>query len=137
MYLGLLAIAIVPALQAAWNADGTDVKEEQKLVFVTKQDDLPSLKPGQANNLSLEVNRPLTPKSTKEWKVKGLSYYIIGGIKVVDRAVVRPPYPATKGAKTVDGKAVYTASPTKENEYSTADAYPVSTTDDTRTLERL
>jgi hypothetical protein len=133
MYLGLLAIAIVPALQAAWNAAGTDIKEAEKLVFVTAQKDIPPLISNAYGAIGIGVNFPLTPKSTKEWKMEGQISCVVGGIAIDEKGVAMVPYPDKKETKPVSGQLTYEASLTAAKEVK---ARPVSTTDDTRSLTR-
>lgn len=134
--LSMLALTTAPALQAEWKADGTDIVENGPLAFATAQANIPVLYSDKPNATKVKVNVPPTPKSTREWKMVGLSTCVIGGVKADITGVAMVPYPEKYEAKQIKGIATYKATPTKENEYSTADAHPVSTTNDTRTLTR-
>lgn len=134
--LGVLALATALPLQAKWDAGGTDIKENGALTFATAQKNIPILYSSQPGAAKITVNIPLTPKSTVEWKMVGLTTCVIGGIQADLEGSAMVPYDNKYGDKKITAKATYKASPTKANEYSTADSFPSSTTDDTRILTR-
>lgn len=134
--LGVLALATALPLQAKWNAAGTDIKENGALTFATAQKDILVLYSSQPGAIKIKVNFPLTPKSTVEWKMVGLTTCVVGGAIADISGEAMVPYGEKYGDKIITATATYKASPTKANEYSTADAFPSSTTDDTRTLTR-
>lgn len=134
--LGVLALATALPLQAKWNAAGTDIKENGALTFATAQEDIPILHSSQPSAFEIKVNIPLTPKSTVEWKMVGLITCVVGKVTADMKGVAMVPYGNKYGDKKITATATYKASPTKANEYSTADAFPSSTTDDSRILKR-
>lgn len=111
------------------------MKEAEKLAFLTTQSQLPPIYITEEYSVSITLKAPSNPSPTKEWKCEGISYYVIGGVKTTTGSAI-VLYPEIIGEKTINGEAHFRATPTKENQMSTAPAEPISTTASSLSLER-